>query len=251
MFLIFIVWLVIDQYNLRRPASSRKGSSEKINNNKLAPIKQEIMNLEFEDSNKTFGKYLIFDVETTGLPIRRNAKPQDFSNWPYVVQISWLLFDDEGKCIEFKNHYIKQEIEIPMEAIQIHGITTEMIKEKGVTPQIVYSEFYNALNRTEYLIAHNIEFDLPIIHCELLRNGVTEEFHNKKIICTMKTGTNFCKIPLSNGGYKYPTLTELYQKCFYSDNVTLKIKSMHRANIDAGLTAKCFFRLKELNIIRK
>ena len=55
------------------------------------------IDLEFEDSTKTIGKYLVFDLETTGFPIDRYASPDDFKNWPYVVQIAWILFDDEHK----------------------------------------------------------------------------------------------------------------------------------------------------------
>ncbi|MCX5719262.1 MAG: hypothetical protein NT055_04725 [Nitrospirae bacterium] len=63
--------------------------------------------LDFEDSTKTTGKYLVFDTETTGLPINKHAPPDDFKNWPYVLQIAWLLFDDEHKLIEHNNFYLK------------------------------------------------------------------------------------------------------------------------------------------------
>jgi DNA polymerase III alpha subunit (gram-positive type) len=58
------------------------------------------IDFEFDDSTKTSGKYLVFDIETTGFPININAPPDDFKNWPYVIQIAWLLFDDERKVIE-------------------------------------------------------------------------------------------------------------------------------------------------------
>ncbi|MCG6537105.1 MAG: 3'-5' exonuclease, partial [Syntrophales bacterium LBB04] len=82
--------------------------------------------LDFEDSTKTTGRYLVFDIETTGLPINRHAPPDDFKNWPHVVQIAWLLFDDEHKLIEQNNVYLKQPVKIPPEATKVHGITTEM-----------------------------------------------------------------------------------------------------------------------------
>jgi hypothetical protein len=66
------------------------------------------VNLDFKGSTKTTGKYLVFDTETTGLPINEHAPPDDFQNWPYVVQIAWILFDDEHKLIEYKNFYLKQ-----------------------------------------------------------------------------------------------------------------------------------------------
>lgn len=113
---------------------------------------------EFDDSTKTTGKYLIFDTETTGLPLNYNAPPDDFKNWPYVVQIAWLLFDDEHKLIEHNNFYLKQPVVIPAEATNIHGITTAMMLEQGIEPSNVYANFKKAIDNTEYLISHKYRF---------------------------------------------------------------------------------------------
>ena len=213
----------------------------------------------FEDSIKKTGKYLVFDVETTGLPINYHAQPDDFGNWPHPIQIAWLLFDDEDKLIENQNFYIKQAVEIPQTAVAIHGITTSIMLEKGVSPLIVYANFKKAIENTEYLIAHNIDFDVPILHCDFLRNGMHWTVATKKMFCTMKTGSSFCKIGKQrrDGDYKWPTLSELYQKCFYPGH-TINILSgssvennLHNANIDACMVAKCFFKLKEMDYLEK
>ena len=213
--------------------------------------------LDFEESTKTTGKYLVFDIETTGLPINRHAPPDDFKNWPHVVQIAWLLFDDEHKLIELSNFYLKQPVVIPTDATNIHGITTAMMLEQGIEPPNVYANFKKAIDNTEYLICHNIDFDIPIIRCDFLRNGMQWDFPNNAMFCTMTTGTNFCKIPQSNGEYKWPTLTELYQKCFYP-GYSMRIypdatstSNVHSANIDAAMTALCFFKLKELGFFKE
>jgi DNA polymerase III epsilon subunit-like protein len=213
---------------------------------------------EFDDSTKTTGKYLVFDAETTGFPINRHASPDDFKNWPYIVQIAWILFDDEQKLIEHNDFYLKQPIKIPADATNIHGITTAMMLEKGIEPSIVYANFKKAIDNTEYIIAHNIDFDIPVVHCEFLRNGLKWDFPNNRLLCTMKTGTNFCKIPPHrNGEYKWPKLTELYQNCFYpghSMNIfpdATSTKNVHSANIDTCMTAQCFFKLKDLGLFKE
>ena len=40
-------------------------------------------------------KYLIFDVETTGL-IKRNDKTNK-KEYPYIVQLSWILYNGESQ----------------------------------------------------------------------------------------------------------------------------------------------------------
>lgn len=44
--------------------------------------------------------YLFFDTETTGLPRDWNAPVTDLNNWPRMVQIGWILCDNEGNRIE-------------------------------------------------------------------------------------------------------------------------------------------------------
>lgn len=215
------------------------------------------MNFDFEDSAKTAGKYLVFDTETTGLPINRFAPPDDFRNWPHVVQIAWLLFDDEHKLIERGNFYLKQPVEIPADAVIIHGITTEMMLEQGLEPAYVYAIFKKAVDNAEYLIAHNVDFDIPILRCDFLRNGLQWDFPDGRLICTMKRGADFCKIPSLRGGkYKWPTLMELYRNCFDpGDSAGIvpdetSIKGLHNADTDAAMTARCFFRLRDLGFLR-
>lgn len=40
--------------------------------------------------------FLIFDTETTGLPIDKNAPLTDFGNWPRMVQLAWQIHDEKG-----------------------------------------------------------------------------------------------------------------------------------------------------------
>ena len=42
-------------------------------------------------------KVLVFDTETTGLPTERNASISDLKAWPYIVQLSYILYDVDEK----------------------------------------------------------------------------------------------------------------------------------------------------------
>jgi DNA polymerase III subunit epsilon len=43
--------------------------------------------------------YLFFDTETTGLPNNWKASVTDFNNWPRLVQLAYLHYDNDGNKI--------------------------------------------------------------------------------------------------------------------------------------------------------
>jgi len=92
--------------------------------------------------------YLFFDTETTGLPKNYNAPLSDSRNWPRMVQIAWLLADEDGTERESRDYIIKPEgFVIPHQSVKIYGITTEKANEKGVQLESVLNEFALTLAR--------------------------------------------------------------------------------------------------------
>lgn len=72
-------------------------------------------------------RILFFDTETTGLPINWNAPVSDLNNWPRLVQLAWQVYNENQKLIEEYNFIVKPKgFSIPLEASNIHKITTEM-----------------------------------------------------------------------------------------------------------------------------
>lgn len=70
-------------------------------------------------------RYLIFDTETTGLP---EYNEKGIKEYPYVVQLSWVLYNDEIKDIESERDRIillPEGMEVPEDTVAIHGINTE------------------------------------------------------------------------------------------------------------------------------
>ena len=111
--------------------------------------------------------YIIFDTETTGLPRNWNAPITDTDNWPRVIQIAWQLHDDMGQLMEHKDFLIKPEgFDIPYDAEQIHGISTELAQEKGVDLDFALNEFNKALVQAKFVVGQNIKFDLNVWGCE-------------------------------------------------------------------------------------
>ena len=216
-----------------------------FDNNSLGDVIKRIYNLEKkkrQEKNTTY--YLFFDTETTGLPKNWEAPISDFNNWPRLVQLAYILFDEEGNVIEEDSFIINPEgFIIPIEASRVHGITTDRAISEGVSLEYVLDAFQKLIKKSEYLIAHNIAFDEKIIDAEFLRNEYHNLISSKKKICTMEKTTNFCAI---NGpyGYKWPKLSELHYKLF-----KYNFEEAHDASVDIKVTAKCFWELRNRNII--
>jgi hypothetical protein len=53
--------------------------------------------------------YLFFDTETTGIPRNYRAPASDLRNWPRLVQVAWLLADEQAKEIASAQFIVKPE----------------------------------------------------------------------------------------------------------------------------------------------
>ena len=161
--------------------------------------------------------YLIFDTETTGLPKKWNAPITDTNNWPRCIQIAWQLHDELGNCIEHQDYLVKPEgFNIPYDAEKIHGISTELAQEKGVTLIEVLEKFNIALGKTKFVVGQNVKFDLNIMGAEFVRQNINNQLQELPVLdtCTEHTA-KLCQIPGGRGGkFKLPTLTELHQYLF-------------------------------------
>jgi len=198
-------------------------------------IKKYQFNLIDTVPNKTF---LFFDTETTGLPKNWKASYKDLNNWPRIVQIAWIIADINGSIIERKNYIIKPNgFSIPEEAMKVHKISTQKALQQGQELDFVLNQFNDCVNKSDTIIAHNLSFDLNVIASELFRSNIDSDIMDKEQICTMESTINYCKLP-GNYGYKYPKLSELYQKLFHSD-----FDEAHDASVDIKATFKCFYEL--------
>jgi len=185
--------------------------------------------------------YLIFDTETTGLPKNWKAPITDTDNWPRCVQIAWQLHDEMGELIEDQNYLIKPDnFEIPYESQKIHGISTELALEGGKTLDEVLEKFNQSLEKSSFVIGHNVNFDINVIGCEFYRKQLKNGLISKKLLdtCTEDTAL-LCELPGGRGGkYKLPTLIELYEFLF-----EVSFKEAHNATADVEATARCFLEL--------
>lgn len=188
-------------------------------------------------------KYLFFDVETTGLPRKYKAHYSDLPNWPRIVQLSWLISDPDGKILSEVDHIIKVDFPIPADATRIHGISNTIAETKGIPILEALNAILKAMAEIDWIICHNVAFDLAVLQSELLRSVLPAEIFTPTF-CTMENSTGYCQIT-SNRGYKWPHLAELYRHCFDK-----KIKNAHNALNDVRATHEIFYHLKKENIFR-
>ena len=126
--------------------------------------------------------YLFFDTETTGLS----------SNQDHIVQLAWILTDQDGNVIRDAVHVIyPQGYTIPWQAAAIHGITTDHAKRNGIPLKTVLSEFSEAATSAKAIIAHHLSFDLGFLRSSYLRTNTPSLLNGKTEFCTMKSSTNW------------------------------------------------------------
>jgi len=189
--------------------------------------------------------YFFFDTETTGIPRNYKAPASDLRNWPRLVQLAWLLADENSNEITSAEYMIKPDgFTIPQDATRIHGITTEMAVQNGIDLKSVLTTVMPDIKRAFVLVAHNVQFDEKVLGAEFLRAGYPNPVESKERKCTMQGATNYCRLP-GPYGYKWPTLQELHMKLF---NETLGVA--HRALVDVRACARCYFELKRLKVMR-
>ncbi len=192
---------------------------------------------------------LFFDTETNGLPQNYKLGVSATSNWPRLIQLGWIITNEAGNILKRNSQLIcPQSFTIAAEVTRLTGITTEFARRDGVALADILQEFMADVASASLLVGHNVDFDRHIIGCELYRNSMDyRTLLDKPSVCTMVRSTDFCAIPSKSryyGGYKYPTLTELYTKLFGH-----AFSGAHDALSDITATKDCYFELLRRGIL--
>lgn len=197
-------------------------------------------------------KVLVFDTETTGLQ-EKGASIYDKSKWPYIVQLSYILYDLSSNSALIKDNYIAIDgsIVISQESYEIHHINREILDVQGINIVEALKGFNDCLKICDIVVGHNISFDKRLIFVECFRNDVKQYFtdfkdnvmHHKAEYCTMKNTTEFCKLErltaTNQTYYKNPKLSELYAILFPNEQLP---KDLHNSLVDVAMTLRCYLK---------
>jgi DNA polymerase III epsilon subunit-like protein len=178
---------------------------------------------------------ICFDTETTGMPppsTNPKFKTEGFFNdkrvpaelWPRVVQLSFIQYDTDREVIV--QHYdqiikMKPGVKIPKASTEVHGITDQMSKNKGIDIRRAMVDFMKAYYDSEVTIGHNVQYDLNVVCAELtilMRDPATSVQEKKSFdylisslmgkkrpkFCTLRESKEVCQLPK----HEYDPLTD-------------------------------------------
>jgi len=115
--------------------------------------------LKIEKERNKMIKYVLFDTETTG------NQPED-----RIIQVGAMVIGSKGQ-VEVYDELCSSDVAIKLEAMEVHNITPDVIEGKA---PFVSTKFWSDLQdlnvESNYLIAHNIQFDLGMLEKEGFSN---------------------------------------------------------------------------------
>ena len=181
--------------------------------------------------------FLVLDTETSGLPKKWDVPYDVKNNWPHVLQIAWIIYNQEGKELKRENHYLKNTgFKISKASAKIHKITPEYLLQKGKDQKKVFLKFLADVKRYDPLIiGHFVELDYHMVKAEFFRAGIENSFENQALFCTMKASVPYIKNP----SFKYLKLNRFY-KTLFNKNAP---DNLHNALSDVEVTSEIFFYL--------
>lgn len=216
-------------------------------------------------------KFLLFDTETTGLFHTKDKPAQGIKaarnpmthpdDYPRIFQLAYVVMDEEGEVLEEFSEFIKPDgWVIPTgpgnEFWEEHGYSTEECDRLGIPIREALDRFVSSLSTVDYMVAHNMDYDKPVILSEIARAGVPmpEGFVAPQSLCTMKTTIDFVqarhskenieKWPFLADKWKFPKLEELHEKLFSEG-----FDGAHDALVDVKATFRCLKKLREIGLV--
>jgi DNA polymerase-3 subunit alpha len=187
--------------------------------------------------------YLFIDTETNGLPNMTNIRYGDYPLYTNinkydtarVIQLSFMLCDKNLNEIEMHDYIIKRE-NYEINNYEFHNITNE-ISDKGYDFNYVINILMKTLEKCQYIIAHNINFDINVIRSEFYRRNnidYIKEINKYKQICTVKQFKYIVNAKNKYDKIKDPSLKELFHFAFNKElecahNSKYDVINLHKA----------------------
>jgi DNA polymerase III subunit epsilon len=163
---------------------------------------------------------IAFDTETTGF------KPSEGHKIVEIGAVEMINRVPTGKNFQT---YLNPQRDVPPDAAQVHGITTDFLLDKPLFADKV-DEFLDFLSDSR-LIIHNAAFDMRFLNHELKTVG-KKLWPQENVFCTLEYARG--KFPGS------PASLDALCKRF---NIDISARTKHGALLDAELLAEMYLHL--------
>ena len=101
-------------------------------------------------------KYIILDTETTG------TEEED-----RIIQLGYMVLGKPSEPIEVYNEFCQANLPIKIRAMEVHGITPEMLEGKPTCTQMpAYQKLLEYNTDDNYMLIHDAKFDLTMLEKE-------------------------------------------------------------------------------------
>ncbi|MFL2890064.1 MAG: DNA polymerase III subunit epsilon [Pelagibacteraceae bacterium] len=165
-------------------------------------------------------KEIFLDTETTGL---------SYINGHKIVEIACIESEDLVPTKNVFHKLINPLRDVPDEAFQIHGFSSEFLKDKETFDQVV-DEFIEFI-KDKKIIIHNASFDLGFINHEL-KLLKKDEIKKENIVDSLKLARA-----------KYPGSSNSLDSLCRKFNIDLSRRTKHNALLDCELLREVYINL--------
>jgi DNA polymerase-3 subunit alpha (Gram-positive type) len=170
------------------------------------------------DIDKDYNKYVVFDIETTGLsPIN-----------DMITEIGAVKVEN-GIVVDEFSQLINPERSIPEKIVNITGITDEMVKDKPTINEVLPS-FENFIEDS-ILVAHNASFDVGFLRERFSK--ISKTLNNPVLDTLELTRTLFPQL-------------KSHRLNIVAKHLNVNLINHHRAVDDAKATTEIFIKSMEL-----
>lgn len=184
--------------------------------------------------------YLVYDLETSGLPNGRDKHYTETEAFDTcrIMSIALVLIDDENEIAEEYYAVVKPDetFTVSQKAQELHGISWEDADRDGVELSVVMKKMKRMLKRCDGLVAHNLfGFDYPVLMSELYRRDMLSMLKRVRRVdklCTMRIARQLF-------GKGYMKLSAVYANLFQGK----EMENAHNALDDAVHCAEIFIAM--------
>jgi len=164
---------------------------------------------------------IVFDTETTGF---------NYDSGDRLIEIGAIELINHLPTGKFYHQYINPERDVPEDAVKVHGLTTEFLKDYPKLSEIA-QDFIDFVGDDGILVAHNASFDINFINYEFKHKGF-RTYPLDKVIDTLEIARS-----------KFPGARNNLDALCRRFNIDNSSRTKHGALLDAELLAEVYLEL--------